>query len=198
MLLDDMQKSSTFRDIISIGLFVLIVIVGTLAINAFIFRSFSVTGPSMEDTLFTGDRLIVNRLPVSLQQLQGKQYQPKRGDIIVFKNPLFEATAESEYIVKRVIGLPSERVTVAGGDVRVFNEQFPNGFNPDNAYEGAGSPTSGDVNKTVPPGEIFVMGDHREGDFSLDSRNGLSTVALDNVIGPVSVRIFPFGDIHFF
>ena len=54
-------------------------------INNFVFRSFSVLGPSMEKTLYTNDRLIVDRLPVTWAHLQNKNYIPQRGDIIVFK-----------------------------------------------------------------------------------------------------------------
>jgi signal peptidase I len=51
---------------------------------------------------------------------------------------------------------------------------------------------------TVPEDEIFVAGDHRDGNFSLDSRNGLGTVPLYDVIGPVAFRIFPFTGIRSF
>ena len=54
---------------IGIVVFVLAVALGTIIINTFIFRSFSVVGPSMEATMFTGDRLIVDRLPVTAASL---------------------------------------------------------------------------------------------------------------------------------
>lgn len=66
----------------------------------------------METTLYTGDRLIVNRLPVTWSSLKGKTYVPARGEIIVFKNPRYTLGADDEYIVKRVIGLPGERVVL--------------------------------------------------------------------------------------
>ena len=75
------------RDVIGIVVFVLAVALGTIVINTFIFRSFSVVGPSMEATMFTGDRLIVDRLPVTAASLQGQPYVPRRGQVIVFKKP---------------------------------------------------------------------------------------------------------------
>jgi len=149
--------------------------------------------------MYTGDRLIVDRLPVTWSQLMNKPYLPDRGTIIVFKNPLYSADMEDEFIVKRVIGLPGERVLLKDGVYTVFNDEFPNGFNPDELNKGEpGSPTSGEVDKIVPEGEIFVSGDHRQGNFSLDSRNGLGTIPLYDVIGPVSFRIFPLNKIRSF
>jgi signal peptidase I len=187
------------KDVIGIGVFIAFVIVGTLLINNFVFRSFNVIGPSMEKTLYTGDRLIVDRLPVTWAQLQNKSYMPSRGQIIVFKNPRFTVGTEDEYIVKRVIGLPGERVVLKDGTYTVFNGIYPSGFNPDDANKGEpGGPTSGEVDTIVPPGELFVSGDHREGNYSYDSRNGLGTVPLYDVIGPAAVRVFPFNKVRTF
>lgn len=187
------------RDVFGIIIFVACVLVGTLLINAFVFRSFSVLGPSMEKTLFTGDRLIVNRLPVTWSQIQNKTYIPERGQIIVFRNPNFDQATGEEYIVKRVIAFPGERVTVKGGAVTVFNASNPDGFHPDDAFHGEpGSPTSGDVDTTVSKDTLFVMGDHRQGDFSCDSRSCMGTIPFYDVVGPVSMRIFPFDKLRFF
>lgn len=153
----------------------------------------------MEQTLYTGDRLIVNRIPITLAQLQNKSYIPERGDVIVFKNPRFVAGLGEEYIVKRVIAFPGERVVVASGIITVYNEANPSGFHPDDKFNGEpGSPTSGQVDKIIPEGELFVSGDHRQDNFSYDSRNGLGTIPLYDVVGPVSIRIFPFDKLRFF
>jgi len=194
-----LQRYPFLKDILSIGIFILCVVIGTLLINTFIFRSFSVIGPSMEKTLYTGDRLIVNRLPVTWSELQNKQYVPNRGQIIVFKNPRFSQGLEDEYIVKRVIAFAGERVTIKDGHYVVYNNDNPDGFNPDDNNHGQpGYPTSGSVDTIVPSGELFVSGDHREGNYSLDSRNGLGTIPLYDVVGPVSIRIFPFNKINWF
>lgn len=194
-----MTRHPLLKDVTSIAIFVVFVLAGTLLINNFVFRSFSVIGPSMETTLYTNDRLIVNRLPVTLAQLENKTYEPNRGQIIVFKNPLFSQGMPDEYIVKRVIAFAGERVVLKDGSYTVYNSQYPNGFNPDDNNHGEpGSPTSGEVDEIVPGGELFVSGDHRQGNYSLDSRNGLGTIPLYDVVGPVSLRIYPFDKIRNF
>jgi signal peptidase I len=187
------------KDIVSIIVFVLFVIIGTILINSFVFRSFNVVGPSMESTLYTGDRLIVSRLPVTWAQLQNKPYMPNRGQIIVFKNPQFLPGSHDEYIVKRVIAFPGERVVLEDGVYTVYNSETPAGFNPDDDNNGEpGTPTTGNVDEIVPVGELFVSGDHRQDNYSYDSRNGLGTIPLYDIIGPAEVRVFPFDAIRTF
>lgn len=194
-----MQRHPFVKDVLNIVIFITCVLVGTLVINTFIFRSFNVEGPSMEKTLYTGDRLIVNRLPVTWTQLQNKQYTPERGQVIVFKNPMYNSGAGDEYIVKRVIAFAGERVTVKNGTLTVYNSEHPNGFHPDDATRGGpGSPTSGDVDTTVTDGTIFVSGDHRQDNFSYDSRNGLGLIPLYDIVGPVGLRIYPLTGIRTF
>lgn len=198
-----MKRHPAFKDILGILIFIVCILVGTLLINAFIFRSFSVVGPSMENTLHTGDRLIVNRLPVTWALLQNKQYVPERGQIIVFRNPKYDMTKKDEYIVKRVIAFPGERVTVSDGVMTVYDDEHPEGFNPDDAENGDKTshpmqPTSGDVDMVVPSRTLFVSGDHRQGDYSYDSRNGLGTIPYYDVVGPVGFRIFPVNKIRTF
>ena len=193
-----LTRHPRLKDIGGFVIFVVCVIVGTLLIKTFVFRSFSVTGPSMEQTLYTGDRLIVNRLPVTMAHLQNNSYTPKRGQIIVFKNPLYSPGSEDMNLVKRVIAFAGERVTVKDGTLTVYNKEHPQGFHPDDSWDGPGSPTSGDTEVTVPEGSIFVAGDHRQGSYSLDSRNGLGTVPLYDVIGPVSLRLWPLTKVQGF
>lgn len=194
-----LERHQALKDAIGIIIFVVCVLIGTLFINAFIFRSFNVEGPSMETTLFTGDRLIVNRIPVTLAQLQNKSYVPDRGQIIVFKNPLFVPGLGEEYIVKRVIAFPGERVVLKEGKYTVYNKQHPAGFNPDDANHGEpGKYTAGEVDEVVQDDTLFVSGDHRAEGYSKDSRNGLGLIPYYDVIGPVATRIFPFDKIRNF
>jgi signal peptidase I len=194
-----LKRHLFLKDAINITIFIVCVLVGTLFINTFIFRSFSVIGPSMETTLYTGNRLIVSRIPVTIAQLQNKDYIPNRGQIIVFKNPQYTNGMGDEYIVKRVIAFPGERVVLKDGHYTVYNHAHPDGFNPDDTNKGEpGNPTSGTVDTVVPTNELFVSGDHRQGTYSYDSRNGLGTIPFYDVVGPVGIRIFPFNKIRLF
>lgn len=193
-----LSRHQGVKDTLNIVGFIVAVIIGAWLINSLVFRSFSVSGPSMEPTLYTGDRLIVSRLPITWQYISGEPYVPERGQVIVFKNPHYQPGLQDEYIVKRVIGLPGEKVVVDNGQITVYNNQHPEGFQPDEQYDGPTSPTAGMSEVQVPVGEIFVAGDHRQQGYSLDSRNGLGTVSLEDLIGPVAFRIYPFEVIRTF
>lgn len=195
------DRHPKFKDAIGLVIFFFIVILGTVLINTFLFRTFNVKGPSMEPTMYTGDRLVVNRLPVTIAQLKNTAYIPERGQVIVFRNPHYNPSlGREEYIVKRVIAFAGERVVVKNGAVTVYNSEHPEGFDPDPTinHNEPGQPTSGEVDTTVSEGTIFVMGDHRQGSYSCDSRSCMGTIPLFDIVGPVSFRLFPFDKIRSF
>ncbi len=187
------ERYPWIKDATGLLIFGVMVLIGTILINTYVFRSFNVEGPSMEPTLQTGDRLIVNRLPVTWAQLQNIEYIPERGQVIVFKNPRYTVGSPDEFIVKRVIGLPGEKVALKDGHFTVYNNDHPKGFNPDDTNNGEpASPTSGvEKEVVVPDGTLYVSGDHRNGNYSFDSRNGLGYVPLYDIIGPVNARLLP-------
>ncbi len=193
------QRHKTLTDILGIFLFVFSVALGVILINSFIFQSFTVVGGSMENTLHDGDKVIISRIGITWANLTNQKYAPKRGEIIVFKNPQYTAGMKDQYIIKRVIAFAGEKVIVKNGKVTVYNSDHPNGFNPDENFNNEPkSETSHDGEWTVPENEIFVMGDNREGMNSYDSRSGLGTIPLYKIIGPVAFRLWPFTGIRSF
>ena len=198
----NINRKNYLRDMTSIIYFVVAVILGTLIINSFVFRSYSIVGRSMEDTLHDGEQVIVNRLPVTWSMIKNEPYVPKRGQIIVFENPRNPSnmsTQADRYLIKRVVGLPGERVVVKDGEITVYNDENPNGFNPnEDLKDEPRTPASGNIDTIVQDKTIFVSGDHRDGNNSYDSRNGLGNIQLYSVVGPVKLRLFPVNKFRLF
>ncbi len=214
------EKHPLLKDILSLGAFVIAIVCGTLFLNTYIYRSYNVVGISMENTLHNDDRVIVNRAAVSWAHFTGNEYIPERGQIIVFMNEdedavkayqaagvanpttcTVPASKSDQYIIKRVIAFPGERVVVKDGVMTIYNDEHPDGFVYDTEWrtsdtDGPKEHTSGEVDMVVPSGELFVSGDNREGSNSWDSRNGLGTIPYCRIIGPVILRLFPFDKIR--
>ncbi len=170
-------------------------------------RNFQVQGQSMEPTLNGGEYLIVNKISyfrIDLQRLarlvpfwdvdtREERYlpfthPPERGDVIVFHAPR-RAGMDRDF-VKRVIGLPGERVEIRDGKVYINDEEFSDPYLK-------GSDLSGDMDCVLSTGlndcllgedEYFVLGDNR--DRSSDSRSW-GPVPLSNVIGKVWFIYWP-------
>ncbi len=187
-------KFSRLREHLSTVMILITAPLLAILITAFIFRTYQVDGPSMETTLQDNDRLIINKIPKTISRVTNKDYIPDRYDIIVLTHTgQFNGSSQSseKQLIKRVIGLPGDRVVVKNGLVTVFNQENPNGFLVDKFGPEAAvvDSTIGDVDETVKDGEVFVMGDNRGN--SLDSRN-LGSVRSEDIIGVLTFRIYPF------
>lgn len=150
-----------------------IAVVVALFCHFFIFESYVVDGDSMEPSLSSGQHILVEKITYSYGT-------PHRGDIVVFRYP----RNPSREFVKRVIGLPGDRVEVTGGHVIVngvlLDEPYIIG-NTDGIY-----PVT-----IIPEGRLFVLGDNRE--VSEDSRSNLvGLVPMENIEGKAFLRIYPF------
>lgn len=187
------DKKGTLRPILStIGLFVSAFIIAIL-LNTFVIQSYQVDGQSMEKTLQNDDRLIVDKIPRTWSRITGHQYVPHRGQIIIFNENGLPGFIGQKQLIKRVVGLPGERVVVANGHVMIYNAQHPDGFNPDTAgiYHIDATSTPGSVDQTLGPNQIFVCGDNRAN--SEDSRY-FGPVNTNQVVAKLILRILPLNN----
>lgn len=173
---------------------VIIPIAIVFVLHNFVFQAFHVVGSSMVPTLHDADYLIISKVDKSIAELEHHTYIPDRYQVVVFHYP----KDPSLVFVKRVIGLPGERVTVKDGKVTVYNAQNPNGFNPDNSdYQRAADTSLGAVDQVIPDGQIFVMGDNRTPNGSFDSREW-GTLPSSYLIGRAMIRLIPLDGFRFF
>lgn len=185
----------------TIGILLLAPVIAVL-LTAFVFQSYQVDGPSMQNTLHNNDRLIVWKLPRTWARITGHQYVPNRGDIIIFTESglaNYGDAQDTKQLVKRVIGLPGDHIVIKNSVITVYNKQHPAGFQPDTALpygaNGAIPPTNNNEDITVAKDELFVCGDNR-GD-SLDSRI-FGPIKTNQVIGKLVARIFPLNQVKKF
>jgi signal peptidase I len=195
------DKTSTIKEIVSTLTILLSALTIAFGLLAFVFQSYQVDGPSMQESLHDQDRLVVWKAPRTWARITGNQFVPNRGDIIIFNENGLSAYGQDDakQLVKRVIGLPGDRVVVRDGLVTVYNKEHPDGFQPDKTLpygkEHPVSFTSGTNDVTLAENELFVCGDNRAN--SLDSRI-FGPIHTDQVIGKLVARIYPFGDIEKF
>jgi signal peptidase I len=194
------QKTSGSKNTVLsfVAVFIVAAIIALL-LTMNVFQQYQVDGSSMRTTLQNGNRLIVDKVPRTWARITGHPYIPKRGDIIVFvENGLYGLNdSGSDQLIKRVIGLPGDRVVIKNGYVTIYDKAHPNGFRPDKTlpYGKVIPYTSGNIDLVVPANEVFVMGDNR-GD-SLDSRI-FGPVPVSNIIGQLVVRIYPLSEMSRF
>ncbi len=212
------KRKKSWRQLMTI---VVAAIVLMLLIKAFVVQVYRIPSSSMEDTLLTGDRVLVNKLVYHFRGID-------RGDIVVFSgqgswgtttgapdppppsNPVLRAVdavladigvySTQTYYIKRVIGLPGDhvacckdgKVTVNGVPLDETSYLFP-----------GAAPSNDHFSVTVPPGRLWVMGDNRE--ISDDSRSHMfsafpehGTIPENEVAGRAFLIIWPpsqFGDL---
>ncbi len=178
----------------TIGILLLAPIIAIM-LTMFVFQSYQVDGPSMQNTLHNNDRLIVWKLPRTWAKITGHQYVPKRGDIVILTESglsNYGDTQDTKQLVKRVIGLPGDHIVIKDGAITVYNHQYPNGFKPDTTLpygkNGAIPSTDNNEDVTLSSTQLFVCGDNR-GD-SLDSRI-FGPIETKQIIGKLVARIYP-------
>jgi signal peptidase I len=181
------KKESAWRSLFSSiwGLAKVFVIsaVIILPIRAYIAQPFFVRGESMVPNFHDGEYLVIDELSYNLGIRS-----PRRGDVVVFRYP----KDPSQFYIKRIIGLPGERVTISNDKIVVINEAYPKGLQlNEGQYLPATDFTSGDSDTLLGKDEYFVLGDNRE--HSSDSRYW-GTVARNLIVGRAWLRLFPVNE----
>lgn len=189
---------SGYKDIISIVVVLLSALILAFGLISFVFQSYQVDGPSMQNTLHNDDHLIVWKVPRTWARITGHEYIPKRGDIIVFNEPGLGAFGQNQdkQLIKRVIGLPGDRVVVKNGKITIYDKAHPQGFDPDTTLPYHNTVyTAGNVDVTLNANQLFVCGDNR-GD-SLDSRV-FGPIQASNVVGKLVLRVLPINNAQWY
>ena len=189
------RRQKLFESAWSIAKFFVAVVLLVTIINGFGLQSYEVFGDSMQPTLEPGDRLVISKLGKTFSGLTRSEFIPKRGEVVVFHDP--RGSSELQ-LIKRVVGLPGERVVLEEGLLTIYNNEHPEGFNPDELIDVDFEYTNGRVDTNVPEGHIFVVGDNRRPNGSLDSRNELGTIDADLVEGNLVMRLFPLSRARLF
>jgi signal peptidase I len=151
---------------------ILLAVILALGIRAFVVQAYEIPSGSMEDTLAIGDHILVNKfiygakIPFTDHRLMEVR-EPRRGDVVVFQFP----PDPSKDFIKRIIGLPGDRVQVVDKTVYVNGQLYEN---PHEIHKESdllpkfSAPRDNTDEITVPADSYFVMGDNR--DNSYDSR----------------------------
>ena len=168
-----------------IGESVAISLVIVFLIRAFLFQPFFVKGQSMENSFDNGDYLIVDEITPRI-------FPFRRGEVIVFRPPI----DRKSFYIKRIIGLPGERVVIKDGHVEIFNHKWPKGLILDeSSYLGKNTFTNGDIDIKLKKDELFVLGDNRL--VSFDSRRW-GPLKTKEVVGIVRLRAWPVKEFSLF
>ncbi len=170
------------------------VIVIIVPLRVFLIQPFFVQGASMEPNFEDKEYLIINELGYkttnvgfgSVDFFTVKPYKElSRGDVVVFRYP----RNPSIYYIKRVIGLPGEKIEIKNGKVIISNYENPNGFILDESgYLSPSVETAGEQVVQLTESQYFVLGDNRSA--SSDSRSW-GPVPEEDVVGKVLIRAWP-------
>ena len=155
--------------------FVIISLLIVIPFRMWVAQPFIVNGASMEPNFLNGDYLIVDEISYNIRN-------PRRGEVIVLRfaeNPSF--------YIKRIVGLPGEKIQIKENKIRVFNKDNPDGFILEESYLG-NIPTYPEETLTLKQDEYFVMGDNRL--QSLDSRRW-GAITNNNIVGRALLRLWP-------
>ena len=183
------EPSSFFR---SVGVFVfevlkvvVISLVIIIPVRYYLIQPFYVKGASMEPNFHDYEYLIIDEISYRFDQ-------PQRGEVVVVRNP----NDQSQYFIKRIIGLPGETVEIKDGQVIIYNDRYPAGIELDESvYLALAVKTQGRDIVKLENDQCYLLGDNRTS--SLDSRL-FGPLSMDDIVGRAWVRAWPFNRIRHF
>ena len=168
--------SPWLKELLTWGLTIAVAVLVVLCLNYFVFSLSTVEGQSMQPTLYEKEWLFVDKV----SYLAGS---PKIGDVIILKDPA-DAEARKEYLVKRIVAGPGDRIEIRQGELYRNGELVVESYT-DVLVE---DPDYGPV--TVQAGHYFVMGDNRHASASRDSRS-FQAVPRDAILGRAELILWP-------
>jgi signal peptidase I len=188
-------RSKATRLVVETAVIVVAALVIALVLRTFVVGTYSIPSGSMEPTLNINDRILVNKLSYDFHGIH-------RADIVVFSTPKDEHCAGPPVkdLVKRVIGLPGETISLSGGQVYIDGKLLSESWLPVSVRQST-TPGPGSAAYTlarpfkVPAKYVFVMGDNRP--ESCDSRYW-GPIPESTIVGKVDIRFWPLSRFHFF
>ncbi|MDO8555385.1 MAG: signal peptidase I [bacterium] len=176
------KKESSLKEFVKFFVVAALIVV---PLRLWVAQPFIVRGASMEPTYENGEYLVVDEFSYHFRS-------PQRGEVIVFRFP--EDT--SKIFIKRIIGLPGEKVEILDNQIHIYNKDFTNGFLLKESYIGEfNAMITADMAIILNSDEYFVLGDNRPA--SSDSRLW-GSLKQNLIIGRTWLRLFPFNRISVF
>ena len=189
------DKPSSTRWLKEAGVVVVVAVLVAVLLRAFVVQTFFIPSGSMEPTLQIGDRILVNKLSYHLHGVD-------RGNIVVFSRPPAENCGGPEVndLVKRVIGLPGDVISLTNGYVYIDGKKLDESWLPPSEQGITVAGPAGNSSNLarpyrVPTNDYFVMGDNRTD--SCDSRYW-GPISRSLIVGKVEVRVWPISSLHIF
>jgi signal peptidase I len=171
---------SFFLFLLEVFKIVIIALLIVIPIRYFVFQPFLVKGESMLPNFHEGDYLIADQLSYLVRD-------PQRGEVIILRN----SSASSQRYIKRIIGLPGERIEIKQGNITIYREEEKE-ILEESGYLALSVFTPGTFNIELSESQYFVMGDNRP--FSVDSRRW-GPIEEKDIIGRVLLRAWPLTDL---
>jgi signal peptidase I len=168
-------KPSRRRTFVEWVVILVLALGAALLIKTFLIQAFWIPSGSMLPTLRPGDRVLVNKISYDLHPVH-------EGDVVVFRRPPRDTSHDVSDLIKRVIGLPGERIEAKNGQVYINGKMLSQPYLP------PGTMTTNLPPQIVPKGEYFVMGDNRSDSY--DSRYW-GDLPGNLIVGRAFVRVWP-------